>query len=256
MAGKLAGKIGIVTGAGQGVGRGIAIAMAAEGASVMLAGRRVAKLEEVKAEIERAGGTAATVACDVGVDADRINCVDATLKRFAAIDLLVNNAYDGPTGHNPLLGADPAWFQRGFDCGPMATLRFMQLCHPHMVKRGGGAIVNLATAGAMRWDMSTYGLYGAVKEAIRTLTRTAACEWGRDNIRTNTVAPLAMSPALEEWSTVNKAEAEAFYTTLPMGRIGDCVTDIGPAVVFLLSDDARYVNGMTMPLDGGHARFV
>ncbi|MGH8457104.1 MAG: SDR family NAD(P)-dependent oxidoreductase, partial [Stenotrophobium sp.] len=127
----------------------------------------------------------------------------------------------------------------------------MKLCYPHL--KGGGCIVNLASPAAMRWDMSGYGAYAAVKEAIRSLTRAAAGEWGRDGIRTNAILPLANSPGMAWWTRERPQEAAAFIATVPMQRVGDCEQDIGRFVVSLCSDDCRYINGQSIAIDGGQA---
>lgn len=249
------GKVAIVTGAAQGVGRGIALALAREGALIALCDLAHDKLSEVKAEIDSFGGDAIALGCDVGVADDIKRVVETVLATWSGIDILVNNAYGGVVSGSLLNETDEALFIEGFDTGPLATLRFMRAVHPHMKARGGGAIINLGTSGGVRWDMRGYGPYGAVKEAIRVLTRAAACEWGIDGIRVNTVAPLALSPALEWWTESNPAEAAAFLETVPQRRAGDCEIDIGRAVLFLVGPDARFVSGATLPLDGGQARF-
>ena len=101
--------------------------------------------------------------------------------------------------------------------------------------------------------MSGYGAYAAVKEAIRQLTRAAACEWGKEGIRTNCILPLANSPAMAWWTRERPQESAAFVATVPMQRIGDCESDIGKFVATLCSDDCRYVNGQSIGLDGGQA---
>ena len=142
-------------------------------------------------------------------------------------------------------------FEAGWQSGPLATLRLMKLCYPHL--KGDGCIVNLASTAGMRWDMSGYGAYAAVKEAIRSLTRGAACEWATDGIRTNVILPHALSPALKWWTENRPDEAAEFVASIPMQRIGDCEEDIGNFVAVLCSDDSRYVNGQTIALDGGQA---
>ena len=97
------------------------------------------------------------------------------MAEFGTIDILVNNAQEVPLG--PLAGVSDETFTAGWESGPLATFRLMKLCHPHL--KGGGSIVNLGTAAAKRWDMANYGCYAAVKEAIRSLTRAAACEWSK-----------------------------------------------------------------------------
>jgi NAD(P)-dependent dehydrogenase (short-subunit alcohol dehydrogenase family) len=175
------------------------------------------------------------------------------VQTFGGIDILINNAQEVALGR--LLDVSDESFLDGFISGPLATFRLMKECHPHFLARGGGAIVNLATSAAVRWDMSTYGAYAAVKQATRALTRAACAEWAHDNIRVNTIAPLAMSPGMEFWINAVPEESAAFIKTIPLGRVGDCEVDIGRAVVFLVGPDARYLSGATIPLDGGQANF-
>ena len=246
-------KAALVTGAGQGVGRGIALAFAKAGASVIVCGRTESKLHAVCGEIEAAGAKAAAMVCDVSDPEAIKRTVTEAARIFGGLDILVNNAYDGAFG--PLLSLTDEGFQKGFVAGPFAAFRFMVAAHPHLKARGGGSIINLATSAEVRWDMSNYGAYGAAKASVRVLTRAAAAEWGVDNIRVNTICPLANSPALDAWTKHNPEEAKAFFATVPLRRIGDCETDIGEAAVFLASDSARYVTAATIPLDGGQARF-
>ena len=124
-----------------------------------------------------------------------------------------------------------------------------------MKARGGGTIFNLASSAGIRWDMSGFGAYGAVKQATRVLTRAGAAEWGRDNIRVLTLAPHAESPGLKWWIENNPDEAKAFFKTIPLGRIGRLEEDIGQAVVALCAPEMGYLTGATIPLDGGQANF-
>ena len=172
---------------------------------------------------------------------------------FGGVDILVNNAQEVPLG--PLMAVSDAAFEAGFDSGPLATFRFMKACHPHMKRRGGGVIFNLASSAAVRWDMANYGAYAAVKQAIRSLSRAAAAEWGVDGIRVLTIAPHAKSPGLVQWIENNPAEAEAFFRTIPLRRVGECEEDIGEAVAGLCGPEFAYLTGATIPLDGGQANF-
>ena len=193
--GNLSGKIALVTGAGQGVGQGISWALAGEGASIAVAGRTVAKLEATCSEIERRGGTALAVECDVKRPDSLERCVARVVERFGRINILVNNAQEVPLG--PLNGVTEEALQAGWESGPLATFRLMKLCYPYL--KGDGCIINLASTAALRWDASNYSAYAAVKEAIRALSRGAACEWAKDGIRTNVILPHAKSPALKGW---------------------------------------------------------
>jgi NAD(P)-dependent dehydrogenase (short-subunit alcohol dehydrogenase family) len=221
----LSGKVALVTGAGQGVGQGIALALAAAGAKVAVTGRTLVKLEATSALVEHFGG----------------------------LDILVNNAQEVPNGK--LEDVSDEAFIAGFESGPLAAFRLMKLARPLMAARGGGVIVNLASSAGIRWDMTGYGAYGAVKQATRVLTRAAAAEWGRQGIRVLTIAPHAESPGLKWWIANNPEEAEAFFRTIPLGRIGKLEEDIGRAVAALCSSDMAYLTGATIPLDGGQANF-
>lgn len=250
--GELTGKVALITGGGQGVGQGIALALAAAGASVAIGGRTLAKLEPTCALIAERGGQALALPGNVKDPADLAATVAAVEQRFGGVDILVNNAQEVPLGK--LLDVTDAAFLAGFESGPLATLRLMRLVQPIMAARGGGTIVNLASSAGERWDMSGYGAYGAVKQAIRTLTRAAAAEWGRDGIRVLAIAPHAESPGLEGWMARNPEEAEAFFRTIPLGRVGRLEADIGRAVVSLCGPDMAYLTGATIPLDGGQAK--
>lgn len=246
---KLEGKVALVTGAGQGVGQGIALALAAEGAAIAVVGRTLEKLEASCELIQQRGAKALAVACDVKSAESLQACVEQVITHFGQLDILVNNAQEVPLG--TLDQVTDESFTAGLESGPMATFRLMKLCRPHL--RDGGCIVNLGSSAAKRWDMSGYGAYAATKEAIRALTRAAACEWGPEGIRTNAILPHAKSPGLAWWMDNNPEEAQAFIATIPQRRVGDCEADIGRFVAMLCSDDSAYVNGQSIALDGGQA---
>ena len=247
--GTLDGRVALVTGAGQGVGQGIAFALAAEGARVAVTGRTLAKVEASAAEIARRGGEALALACDVKSPADLARSVAATVERFGALNILVNNAQEVPLGS--IFSISEEALDAGWVSGPLATLRLMKLCYPHL--KGDGCIVNLGSSAAMRWDAAGYGAYAAIKDSIRQFTRWAACEWGPDNIRCNVVLPHALSPALEGWAKARPAEAEEFRSTIPLRRIGHCEDDIGRFVAQLCSPGSSYVTGQSIALDGGQS---
>ncbi|MCR9096743.1 MAG: SDR family oxidoreductase [bacterium] len=247
--GQLDGKVALITGAGQGVGQGIAFALAAEGAAIAVSGRTASKLDDTCKQITERGGRAQAFTCDVKDEASLAAMVDEVVAQLGTIDILVNNAQEVPLG--PLDAVSDEVFTAGWESGPLATFRLMKLCRPHLA--GGGSIVNLGTAAAKRWDMANYGCYAAVKEAVRSLTRAAACEWAVDGIRTNVILPLAASPGLAGWIENAPEEAEAYFQTIPMRRVGELEEDIGRFVATLCSDACAYVNGQSIALDGGQA---
>lgn len=244
-------KIAIVTGAGQGVGQGIALALASEGAKLALLGRTLEKLQHTEQLIADRGQEAISIACDIK-DAEAMQgAVDAVAAHFAGIDILVNNAQEVPLGE--LLSISDDAINAGWESGPLATLRMMKLCYPHLKNSANASIVNLGSSAAKRWDATGYGAYAAVKEGIRALSRAAACEWAKDGIRTNVVLPHATSPGLKWWIENNPEESAAFIRSIPMQRVGDCEQDIGRFVAQLCSDSSAYVNGQSIALDGGQA---
>jgi NAD(P)-dependent dehydrogenase (short-subunit alcohol dehydrogenase family) len=251
--GILDGKVALITGAGQGVGQGIAFAFAKEGARIAAIGRTESKLLDTVKQIEGFGGHAVSILADVN-DPDAIQAsIDATLKAFGRIDILVNNAYGIALG--PLLSLTDADFESCMTGSPLATFRYMKACYPHLKAAGHGVILNLSTSATRRWDAANYGFYAASKRAVEALSRAASAEWGPDGIRVNTIAPHALSPGLKGWIEANPEEAKAFFKTIPLGRVGDCEHDIGAAALFLASPAARYVTGVVLPLDGGQAFF-
>jgi NAD(P)-dependent dehydrogenase (short-subunit alcohol dehydrogenase family) len=246
-------KVALITGAGQGIGQGAALAMAEAGAAVVVAGRTLAKVEDTASLVMRRGGRAVAVACNVRSAVDLAAAVNGAVAQLGGLDILVNNAQEVPLG--TLDAVTDEAFLAGFESGPLASLRLMKLARPHMAARGGGTIFNFASSAGIRWDMTGYGAYGAIKQSIRALTRAAAAEWGREGIRVLTIAPHAESPGLKSWIEHNPAEAEEFFRTIPLGRIGRVEEDIGRALVALCSADLGYLTGATVPLDGGQANF-
>ena len=246
----LHGKVALITGAGQGIGQGIAFSLAKRGVSIVAVGRTLSKCEKTVADIEaRFNGKAVAIECDIS-NLDALDAlVSDAVAAFGRLDILVNNAVT--TSINTLMETTLEDFEAGLRVGPMATLRLMQLAQPHLIKSGDGNIINLATAAAKRWDTSPYGVYAAQKEAIRALSRGAACEWGSMGIRTNCILPLAKSPALEMWAQWRPEEAAAFEQTVPMKRLGHCENDIGEFVALLCAPESRYVNGQSIAIDGG-----
>lgn len=247
------GKVALITGAGQGIGRGIALALAKRGVAIALIGRTAAKLDAVAAEVRELGVHAQSFQCDVKDGARIIETVNAVAAALGRIDILVNNAQQAPLGR--LLELSDEQVTTGFESGPLASLRFMKACHPYLKQSGDAVIFNFTSSASRRWDMSGYGAYGGVKAMIRQLTRAAAAEWGIDGIRVLTIAPHADSPGLKGWIDANPKEAQAFFQTIPLRRVGRCREDIGEAVAALCGSEFGYLTGATIPLDGGQANF-
>jgi meso-butanediol dehydrogenase/(S,S)-butanediol dehydrogenase/diacetyl reductase len=246
--GRLDGKVVIVTGAGQGIGEGIALAAAAEGAHLVVAGRTMEKVERTAAQIVERGVEALAVKCDVRRRDEVDACVAAALERFDRIDGLVNNAQMVALG--PVLEITEKDALRTWESGFLGSLWFMQAAYPALVK-SKGSVVNLGTGSALRNDLPGFGLYAGTKEMIRSMSRAAALEWGPVGIRVNSMIPNGESPGMAMWSQFAPKEYEEFVNSIPLGRVGRLEEDVGRAVAFLLSEDAAYVTGTTLMVDGG-----
>lgn len=243
-------KVALITGGGQGVGQGIALALAAQGAHIVVTGRTLEKCE-TSAELIRARGVKAlALRCDVKSKDDLQSIIDATIDKFGRLDILVNNAQEVSRGL--LLDLTDEQMSGNWESGPLATHRLMKMAYPHL-KESKGVIVNMCSSVMKRWDVNTYGLYAAVKAAIQQLTRAAACEWGKDGIRVNAIMPHAQSPGLKGWLKANPVEAAHFQASIPLGYVGECEEDIGAFVALMCSDGGRYLTGQTIGLDGGQA---
>jgi meso-butanediol dehydrogenase / (S,S)-butanediol dehydrogenase / diacetyl reductase len=245
--GVLEGKRAIVTGGGRGVGRGIALALAAEGASVAVCGRTLSALEETCERIAERGGKALAVICDI-TDAEQLRAlVEAAVEAFGGIDILVNNAMQIP--HGRLIDISEELIDGAWRSGPLAALRLMRLCHPYL--RRGGVVVNMSSSVSVTPDSPLRGIYSATKAALNAISRAAASEWGSDGIRVNAIMPFSNSDAMSRFLAEEPEHAATVVGQVALGRIGDPEADIGRAAVFLCGPDASYITGVTLPVDGG-----
>jgi len=241
-------RVALVTGAGQGVGRGIALALATEGARVAVVGRTLSKCDTVVSEILKRGGTALALACDVEMRDQVDATIHTVVDHWGRIDALINNAQSMAYKSVRRLTEDD--MNSMWQSGPMGTLRMLQASFPHL-RASEGCVVNLGS-GSSILPQPTMSGYAMVKEAVRVLTRVTAMEWGRYGIRVNAVCPLAQTPGLDRFNEANPgAHEETVVPQIPLGRMGDPETDIGQAVVYLCSDDAAYITGTTLMVDGG-----
>jgi NAD(P)-dependent dehydrogenase (short-subunit alcohol dehydrogenase family) len=244
--GVLDGNVALVTGAGQGAGLGVALALALEGAAIAVVGRTEPKLQQVVEQIASRDGRALAVRCDVGSEVDIDRAVDAAAAQFGTIDILVNAAHHN-SRKDALLDIDDETIELLWTTGPRATLRFMRRCHDMLC--GGGAVINFGSG--TQFSPQGYGVYAAMKEAISTISLAAAVEWGPDDIRVNVISPLVRSPSMDAGHADPLEHVEEVRARVPLRRIGEPEADIGRVAVFLASDDARYVTGQLVCVDGG-----
>lgn len=255
----LEGKVAIVTGAGRGIGRGIAIAYGREGAKVVIASRTQASVDAAAAEVKAEGGVAIGLTCNVGERDQVFSMVERAVTAFGPVDILVNNAQSFGTAHKPA-GAiqvqpveecDEEEWDYIFRTGLKSTLWGMKAVFPHMKNRGGKIINVCSTAGLT--GVEGMAAYGATKEGVRSLSRTAAREWGKYKINVNVISPHIRSDAMDAWEKTpeGKKALDMMLPQIPLRRHGDAVRDAGGLAVFLGSNSSDYLTGGTFMLDGG-----
>jgi NAD(P)-dependent dehydrogenase (short-subunit alcohol dehydrogenase family) len=248
--GAAAGRVAIVTGAGDGIGRAIARRLAADGARVLVADIDGDRAAHVARELAGDLG-AATQACatDVAAKDDVRAMVERARSEWGTVDILVNNAWGGGALGRVEHKTD-AELEHGFGVGFYGPLWAMQAVFPLMRERQWGRIVNLCSLNGVNAHIGTLE-YNCAKEALRTLTRTAAREWAPHQITVNAICPGAKTAAFRRLAETNPDLVALADAANPMGRLGDPERDIAPIASFLVSDDARYLTGNTLFADGG-----
>jgi NAD(P)-dependent dehydrogenase (short-subunit alcohol dehydrogenase family) len=239
-------KVGIVTGGGTGIGRATALAMARAGAVVVIGNRDTAKGEEVVALIRQAGDRAVFQKTDVSKPADVKRLVDKAVTEFGRLDVAFNNA--GIDGEQvPLHEQDIDKAGVLFDVNIKGVFYSMKYEIEQMLKTGGGSVVNTSSIFGLN-GYPGWSLYVATKHAVTGMTKAAALDYAKRHVRVNAVGPGPVETPLLVKGTGGDPHSYAAF--VPMGRIGQ-PDEIADAVVWLLSDDARYVTGHTLPVDGG-----
>jgi NAD(P)-dependent dehydrogenase (short-subunit alcohol dehydrogenase family) len=234
----------------MGIGRGVARAFAREGAALLVADiDEIAGPATVQQLRDEFGVRAEFTRTDVSCKDDVLAMVDAAQTHFGAVDILVNNAWAGG-GVKRVEHKSDEDFERAWRIGLMAAVWSMQAAFPLMRARRHGRIINIGSLNGVNAHMGTAD-YNVAKEALRTLTRSAAREWAPHQICCNIICPAARTEAFDRFAAHSPDNARAMIAANPMGRMGDPETDIGPVAVFLASDDCRYVTGNTLYVDGG-----
>ncbi|MEG4407770.1 MULTISPECIES: SDR family oxidoreductase [unclassified Microcoleus] len=243
----LAGKVAIVTGASRGIGRAIALRLSQEGASVVINYARGAdQAKDVVSAIEAAGGKALAVQADVSKTAEIRDLFDRTLETYSQVDILVNNA--GVILYKPLAEVTEAEFDNLFAINVKGTFFACQEAAKRMAE--GGRIVNFSSSTTAML-LPTYGAYVATKGAVEQLTRSLAKELGDRQITVNVISP---GPTDTELFTVGKTaeQIQRFTQMAALGRLGK-VEDIADVTAFLCSEQARWITGQNIRVNGGIA---
>ncbi|KFL29566.1 hypothetical protein JP75_20225 [Devosia riboflavina] len=251
---RLSGKTVLITGAASGIGRGCAIAVAEAGAHVVCCDVDVAMAEQVAAEIRNAGGSATVLYIDVTSEASIADAVAATEQAGQAIDGLVNSA--GTTGEGSATTSSLADWTRVIGINLTGTWQVCRAVLPGMIRRKAGSIVNIGSVAGLTGTPNNIA-YSASKGGVVSITRQMAIDYALDGIRINSICPGAISTPL----LIKKYQEAGFFDNggsgldkvaqrYPVRRLGD-VSEVGNLAVFLLTDEARFLTGANVPLDGG-----
>jgi NAD(P)-dependent dehydrogenase (short-subunit alcohol dehydrogenase family) len=242
----LDGKVAIVTGASRGIGSASARAFAAAGATVVLAARTAQAIANIADEINASGGRALAIPTDVTDPESVERLVDKTVATFGRLDMAFNNA---GAGHMPKPLAEISFedFERGLKANLYGAFLGMKYEIPAMVAGGGGAIVNMSSTAGLQ-GAPGMGPYAAGKHGVVALTKTAALDYGKSNIRVNALAP---GPIVnEQMSRLPDDRLQQIARFIPLGRLGG-TEEVARAAVWLCSDEASFITGAVLSIDGG-----
>ena len=245
---RLNGKVAIVTGAANGMGQSESLIFAREGAKVVVADLLETEGRQVADKVKAAGGQAIFVKLDVVNEAEWEKAVKATVDAFGKLDVLVNNAGISGT-YDPDTLSTSAW-DRIMEINARGVFLGMKHAIPAMQRAGGGSIINISSISGVVGQLGIHMAYNASKGAVRTMTKSAAVQYAKDNIRVNSVHPGMLPPMKSSKGSADPAWRDKMIRAVPLKREGR-VEEVAHAVLFLASDEASYITGVELPVDGG-----
>ena len=244
---RLAGKVALITGGAHGMGAAEVKLFAQEGAKVVIADVREEEGRQLEAEVTEAGGNALFVALDVSQEEQWQSAVAQVVSQFGKLDILVNNAGISGSGERDHTSTE-AW-DRLLNINAKGVFLGMKYAVPETREAGGGSIVNISSISGFVGQESVHPGYNASKGAVRLVTEAAAVQHAKEGIRVNSVHPGMMPPMLTSFQRGDSAR-EALMDAIPMGREGEPI-EVANAVLFLASDEASYITGTELIVDGG-----
>jgi NAD(P)-dependent dehydrogenase (short-subunit alcohol dehydrogenase family) len=245
---RLENKVALITGGASGMGASMVRTFAREGAKVVVADMLEAEGKQIAAEITQANGAAIFQKLDVSSEAEWQAAIDATLAAYGKLDILINDAGISGSAVDDLF--DSGSWEKIMAVNATGTFLGMKFAIPLMKKAGGGSIVNISSISGVTGQRGIHVAYNASKGAVRTLTKAAAVQHGRDNIRVNSVHPGLMPPMRTSGRTADPEVRARWIEALPLGRAGR-VEEVANAALFLASDEASYITGVELYVDGG-----
>jgi NAD(P)-dependent dehydrogenase (short-subunit alcohol dehydrogenase family) len=243
----LSGRVAVVVGGTSGIGRAIALGFAEAGADVVVSGRRAELIDTVAKEIEAKGRKSVRQPADVGNRASLETLRDKVIAELGKVDILVNCA--GTTKRRPTLEVPEAEWNMIMETNLTGTLRACQVFGPHMIERGYGRIINIASLSSFV-ALYEVAAYAASKAAVASLTKSLAIEWSSKGVTVNAIAPGVFKTDLNTALLDGTDRGREFLLRTPMKRFGK-VEELAGAAVFLASDAASFVNGEILAVDGG-----
>jgi dehydrogenase/reductase SDR family member 4 len=244
----LKGKVALVTGGGRGIGKSITKKFAEAGASVVIASRKLENLKATADELAGLPGKIVPMECHVG-RADQLESLVASIeKQLGPVDILVNNSATN-IGQGPALEVTDEMVAKMIEVNVLAALRLIRLTVPKMIAKGGGSIINIASIAGLRPQPGGL-LYSFTKAGLIMMTRTWACEFGQKGVRVNAIAPGLIQTDFSEFFWKNEKYRAKLEATQPINHVGQ-PDEIGFAALYLASDEASYVTGQVIVIDGG-----
>jgi NAD(P)-dependent dehydrogenase (short-subunit alcohol dehydrogenase family) len=240
---KLKNKVAIVTGSTSGIGEAIAMLFAAEGAKVVVSGRNLERGSKIKQKILDAGGIAIFIPMEARKNETIKSLIDNTITEFGKVDILVNNA--GTILIKPFLDLTMDDWDFLIETDARSYFYAMQQIIPHMMKNGGGVVLNMASLAAIKPTID-YSLYNFVKAGVNLMTKSIAKEFAQYNIRLNVLCPGSIMTPMIEDSPLNENRLK----NIPLGRFGTS-EDVAYAALYLCSDESSFVTGSSLVVDGG-----